>query len=58
MAGSRIVANQTSAAACRLRPVNISGRAPMRSDSSPASGATKIGIAVHGRVRRPASSGV
>jgi hypothetical protein len=29
----------------------------MRSDSTPATGATKIGIAVHGSVRMPASSG-
>ena len=29
----------------------------MRSESRPAIGATKIGIAVHGSVRRPASSG-
>ena len=31
----------------------ISGRPPMRSESAPAIGATKIGIAVHGRMRRP-----
>ena len=30
---------------------------PIRSDSAPAIGATKIGIAVHGRMRKPAWSG-
>ena len=30
---------------------------PMRSESAPAIGATKIGIAVHGRMRSPAWSG-
>ena len=30
---------------------------PIRSESAPAIGATKIGIAVHGRMRRPAWSG-
>ena len=45
------------AAACSARPVAISGRLPIRSDRMPATGATKIGIAVHGSVRRPASSG-
>src|SRR4029079_18889892 len=39
------------------RPAAISGRLPIRSDRMPATGATKIGIAVHGSVRRPASSG-
>ncbi len=35
----------------------ISGREPIRSESRPAIGATNIGIAVHGSVRSPASSG-
>jgi hypothetical protein len=30
----------------------------MRSERAPAIGATKIGIAVHGSTRRPASSGL
>ena len=50
-------ASQVSAAACSARPAAISGRPPMRSESTPAMGATKIGIAVQGRVRMPASSG-
>ena len=36
----------------------MSGRPPMRSESAPAIGAMKIGIAVHGRMRSPASSGL
>ena len=35
----------------------MSGRPPIRSDSAPAIGATKIGIAVHGRIRRPDPNG-
>ena len=35
----------------------MSGREPIRSLRMPASGATSIGIAVHGSVRAPASSG-
>ena len=36
----------------------MNGRAPKRSEKSPAIGATKIGIAVQGRILIPASSGV
>ena len=43
--------------ACSASPSAISGREPMRSESSPAIGATNIGIAVHGSVRSPDSSG-
>jgi hypothetical protein len=42
---------------CSASPIAISGRDPIRSLSTPAIGATKIGIAVHGSVRSPASSG-
>ena len=55
--GESSLASHASAAAWRASPANISGRLPIRSDSSPASGATKIGIAVHGSVRTPASIG-
>src|SRR5215208_1443378 len=55
--GSDTRASQPSAIACRARPVAISGRPPMRSESAPATGATNIGIAVHGSVLRPAPSG-
>ncbi|CAB5031910.1 unannotated protein [freshwater metagenome] len=36
----------------------MNGRAPNRSEKSPASGAMKIGIAVQGRILIPACSGV
>ena len=48
---------QTIAAACRNRPALISGREPIRSESTPAIGATSIGMPVQGSVRSPASSG-
>ena len=51
------LASQPIAVACSARPAAISGREPMRSDSSPAIGATSIGMPVHGSVRRPASNG-
>ena len=57
MSGSVVTASQASAPACRASPDAISGRLPMRSDRIPATGATKIGIAVQGKVRMPASSG-
>ena len=55
--GVEIAAIQASPSDIRTMPVTSSGRAPIRSDSTPAIGATKIGIIVHGSVRRPASSG-
>ena len=55
--GSETAAIQPSATACRPSPSAISGRPPIRSESAPAIGATNIGIAVHGSVRIPASSG-
>src|SRR5438105_844739 len=39
------------------RPAARTGRRRMRSETTPAFGATKIGIAVQGRIRRPACSG-
>ena len=44
--------------ACSASPTVISRWPPSRSESAPAMGAMKIGIAVHGRIRRPAASGV
>src|SRR6185437_10125772 len=44
-------------AACRASPVTSSGRVPMRSATAPATGATTIGVAVHGSIRSPAVSG-
>ena len=38
-------------------PDAISRWPPIRSESAPAIGAMKIGIAVHGRIRRPDCSG-
>jgi hypothetical protein len=55
--GALTAASQASPAACSARPATISGRLPMRSERTPATGATTIGIAVHGSVRIPASSG-
>ena len=55
--GSLTRAIHPSPIACNASPPAISGRPPIRSDSAPAIGATTIGIAVHGRTRRPASSG-
>ena len=51
------MAIHASPAAISAMPATSSGRAPMRSLNMPAMGATKIGMAVHGRVRMPASSG-
>src|SRR5262249_41130738 len=51
-------ANQTSDAACRGRPTRSSARTPVRLTRAPAIGATTIGAAVQGRVRRPASNGL
>jgi len=44
-------------AACIASPRPISFWPPTRSDMAPAIGATKIGIAVHGRIRSPAWNG-
>ena len=56
MSGWVVTASQASAPACSARPAAISGRLPMRSERIPATGATKIGIAVQGKVRMPASA--
>jgi hypothetical protein len=50
-------ASQPRPIACSASPVASSGRPPMRSDSEPAMGATRIGMAVQGSVRSPACSG-
>ena len=42
---------------CNASPAAISRCPPIRSDQAPAIGAMKIGIAVHGRMRRPACRG-
>jgi hypothetical protein len=55
--GEPTAASQARPVACSPSPTTISGLPPMRSESAPAIGATKIGIAVHGRIRRPACSG-
>jgi hypothetical protein len=55
--GVDTAASQATPPAWSASPVAISGREPTRSDSSPAIGAISIGIAVHGSVRIPASSG-
>ena len=50
----RDAAIQPSPMACSASPTPMSRRPLMRSESAPAIGATKIGIAVQGRMRRPA----
>ena len=52
--GVETAAIQPSPIACSASPTPMIRGPPMRSDSAPAIGATKIGIAVHGRMRRPA----
>jgi hypothetical protein len=56
--GVETAASQPSPAAWSASPVAMMGRPPIRSESAPAMGAMKIGIAVHGRMRSPASSGL
>ena len=46
------------ATAWSARPATISGRVPVRDETSPASGATKMGMIVQGSVRRPAWNGL
>ena len=55
--GVETSAIQASPTAWSASPTTSSGRPPIRSESAPASGATRIGIAVHGRIRSPAWSG-
>ena len=57
MVGSITCAIHARPTACITRPTAITGRVPSRVASTPASGATTIGIAVHGSVRAPASNG-
>jgi hypothetical protein len=44
-------------AAWSTRPVPMIRAPPILSESAPATGATNIGISVHGRIRRPEPSG-
>ena len=55
--GVETAAIHASPAACSARPVPMILLGEIRSDSAPAIGATIIGIAVHGRIRRPDPSG-
>ena len=55
--GVETSASSAIAPACNVRPSVISGREPMRSDRTPAIGATRIVTPVHGSVRSPACSG-
>ena len=55
--GEPIAAIQPRPIACSVSPSAISGRPPIRPESAPAIGATKIGIAVHGRIRSPEPNG-
>ncbi len=52
-----ITAIQPRPAVCSASPAASSGLPPMRSDSGPAMGATRTGMAVQGSVRSPAASG-
>src|SRR2546423_12855093 len=52
-----MAAIQASPVACSARPAAMIGRPPILSESRPAIGAMKIGIAVQGRMRRPDCSG-
>ncbi len=53
-----IEANQASPMACRNSPVTTNGLPPHRSASMPTTGASSMGMAVHGSTRMPAASGV
>ena len=56
--GVETAAIQASPIACkRQADLPTNGLPPIRSDSAPAIGEMNIGIAVHGRIRKPASSG-
>ena len=55
--GVLTAAIQRRPAAWSASPAAISRWPPMRSESAPAIGAMKIGIAVHGRMRSPDWSG-
>ena len=49
--------SQARPIAIRLRPTPMSRPPPTRSESAPATGATKIGASVQGRIESPASRG-
>ena len=55
--GVETAAIQPRPIACSASPVPMMRCAGIRSESAPAIGATTIGIAVHGRIRRPEPSG-
>ena len=55
--GVETAAIQPRPIACSASPVPMMRLAEMRSESAPAIGATTIGIAVHGRIRRPDPNG-
>ena len=55
--GVLTAAIQSRPAAWSASPTAIRRWPPMRSESAPAIGAMNIGIAVHGRIRRPDWSG-
>jgi hypothetical protein len=55
--GVETAAIQPSPIACSASPTPMMRPPPIRSDRAPAIGATKIGIAVHGRIRSPDWSG-
>ena len=55
--GVETAAIQARPIACSASPAPISGGRRSRSESAPAIGATNIGIAVHGRMRRPEPNG-
>ena len=58
MVGVMVAASHPRAIAWIAIPVARIGRPPMRPARIPAIGATKIGITVHGRMRRPAWKGL
>ena len=55
--GVEIAASDASPLACSVSPIPIRRAPPIRSESAPATGATNIGMIVHGRIRRPEPSG-
>ena len=55
--GVDTAASQARPAACRASPTPMIRGPGTRSERAPAIGATTMGIAVHGRMRRPEPSG-
>ena len=50
-------ATQVKPSVCSVRPVTITGRRPMRSETAPATGETSIGVAKNGSRRTPVETG-